>query len=68
MILTDRAVKMKDDSVYLTFIGSGFVEEGRRAGRRWVVDTSKGTANVAELVGTTGSAPPMTGPPASARS
>src|SRR5204863_1779290 len=32
VILSDRAVKVTDDSLYVTFIGSDFVEEGRRAG------------------------------------
>jgi ABC-type sugar transport system substrate-binding protein len=57
VILTDRAVDVKDTSLYTTFIGSDFVEEGRRIGD-WV---SKNVAtkpiNVVELEGTTGSAP-----------
>src|SRR5690606_31534368 len=35
VVLTDRAVKVSDESLYATFIGSDFVEEGRRAAR-WV--------------------------------
>jgi ABC-type sugar transport system substrate-binding protein len=31
VILTDRAVNVKDKSLYVTFIGSDFVEEGRKA-------------------------------------
>src|SRR5262245_46930426 len=38
VILTDRAVDVSDPSLYVTFIGSDFVEEGRRAGE-WVVKT-----------------------------
>jgi galactofuranose transport system substrate-binding protein len=59
VILTDRAVDSKDTSLYATFIGSDFVEEGRRAGK-WLVDQykdAKEPINVVELQGTTGSAP-----------
>src|SRR4051794_5978408 len=56
VVLTDRAVKVTDDSLYVTFIGSDFVEEGRRAGE-WLAKTSNGKAVIAELVGTPGSAP-----------
>src|SRR3954463_461142 len=31
VILTDRAVSAKDDTLWVTFMGSDFVEEGRRA-------------------------------------
>ena len=33
VILTDRAVNVSDPALFATFIGSDFVEEGRRAGR-----------------------------------
>jgi len=59
VILTDRAVDSEDTSLYETFIGSDFVEEGRRAGR-WLVEQFKdadGDVNIVELQGTTGSAP-----------
>lgn len=59
VILTDRAVDSEDDSLYVTFIGSDFVEEGRRAGQ-WLVDQFQdetGDVNIVELQGTTGSAP-----------
>ena len=58
VILTDRAVEVSDPSLYVTFIGSDFVEEGRRAGD-WVVKTigTDGKANIAVLEGTPGSAP-----------
>ena len=57
VILTDRAVDSEDTSLYVTFIGSDFVEEGKRIGE-WVSD-NLGTEpiNVVELQGTTGSAP-----------
>lgn len=59
VVLTDRAVNTKDDSLYVTFMGSDFVEEGRKAGR-WLVDKTKGQSgdvNIVELQGTVGSAP-----------
>ncbi|GHC79103.1 LacI family transcriptional regulator [Nocardiopsis terrae] len=56
VILTDRAIDSEDDSLYETFLGSDFVEEGRKAGR-WLVDNSDGPTNVVELQGTTGAAP-----------
>ena len=57
VILTDRAVNEKDDSLWVTFMGSDFLEEGRKAGR-WLVDNVKGSeVNIVELQGTVGSAP-----------
>jgi len=59
VILTDRAVDSKDTSLYKTFLGSDFVKEGNKAGE-WLVKeeaSATGTVNIAELQGTTGSAP-----------
>ncbi len=59
VILTDRAVDSKDKSLYVTFMGSDFIEEGRKAGR-WLEAHEKGVAgpiNIVELQGTVGSAP-----------
>ncbi|GAB2664610.1 ABC transporter substrate-binding protein [Nocardia goodfellowii] len=59
VILTDRAVDSADTSLYVTFLGSDFVTEGKKAAQ-WVIDSYKGgneTVNIAELQGTTGSAP-----------
>ncbi|UVS92472.1 ABC transporter substrate-binding protein [Burkholderia glumae] len=59
VILTDRGVDVKDPSLYVTMIGSDFMEEGRRAGR-WLEERYKnepGPINIAELQGTVGSAP-----------
>ena len=60
VIQTDRAVKVSDPSLYVSFIGSDFVEEGRRAGR-WLLDYAKKNGdkplNIVELQGTVGSAP-----------
>ena len=58
VILTDRAVT-SDPSLYVGFLGSDFVEEGRKAGR-WVSERFKDTSsdvNIVELQGTVGSAP-----------
>lgn len=56
VVLSDRAVDVTDDSLYVTFIGSDFVEEGRRAAV-WLAKATDGKAVIAELVGTPGSAP-----------
>jgi simple sugar transport system substrate-binding protein len=59
VILTDRSVDTKDPSLYVSMIGSDFLEEGRRAGR-WLVNKykdEKGDVNIVELQGTVGSAP-----------
>src|SRR2546430_7360037 len=53
VILTDRAVDVTDDSLYVTFIGADFVEEGRRAAN-WLAKATSGKAVIAELVGTPG--------------
>jgi simple sugar transport system substrate-binding protein len=58
VILTDRAVT-SDPSLYAGFLGSDFVEEGRKAGR-WVSEkfaTATQDVNIVELQGTVGSAP-----------
>lgn len=63
VILTDRSVDSEDDSLYATFLGSDFVEEGEKAGQ-WLVDNASdmdvdgdGSVQVVQLEGTTGSAP-----------
>ena len=56
VVLSDRAVKVSDPSLYVCFLGSDFIEEGRRAANE-VVKLTGGKANIAELVGTVGSAP-----------
>jgi simple sugar transport system substrate-binding protein len=57
VILTDRAVTA-DPTLYAGFLGSDFVEEGRKAAR-WVVGQFKPgmQVNIVQLEGTTGSAP-----------
>jgi len=63
VILSDRAVDVKDDSLWVSFMGSDFVEEGRRAAK-WLVDYApvkamgaQGDVVIVELQGTVGSAP-----------
>ena len=59
VITESRNVEVKDTSLWTTFIGSDFVEEGRRAGK-WLVERTKGskdTVNIVELQGTVGSDP-----------
>jgi ABC-type sugar transport system substrate-binding protein len=58
VFLSDRAVDVKDESLWTTFMGSDFLEEGRRAAR-WLVDYMKTDKpmNIVELQGTIGSAP-----------
>jgi ABC-type sugar transport system substrate-binding protein len=59
VILTDRNIDVKDQSLYVTMIGSDFLEEGRRAGK-WLEEHYKneaGPINIVELQGTVGSAP-----------
>jgi simple sugar transport system substrate-binding protein len=55
-VLTDRVVEVSDPSLYVTFIGADFVEEGRRAAN-WLVEATGGQAKIAELQGTPGAAP-----------
>lgn len=59
VILTDRAIDSPDTSLYKTFIGSDFVEEGKKAGQ-WLVKEYEGktdTVNIVELQGSPGAAP-----------
>ncbi|SNY36896.1 simple sugar transport system substrate-binding protein/ribose transport system substrate-binding protein [Paractinoplanes atraurantiacus] len=59
VILTDRAVDSKDTSLYKTFLGSDFVEEGKKAGD-WLAKEYQGKSdpvNIVELQGTPGAAP-----------
>ncbi|WP_028662087.1 ABC transporter substrate-binding protein [Saccharomonospora saliphila] len=60
VILTDRAIDSADDSLYETFLGSDFVEEGRKAGR-WLAErhADADSVSVVELQGTTGAAPAL---------
>lgn len=59
VVLTDRAVDSQDESLYVSFLGSDFVEEGKKAGE-WLVEEyadSTDPVNIIQLEGTTGAAP-----------
>src|SRR3974377_179414 len=49
VVLSDRAVKVSDPSFHQCFVGSDFIEEGRRAAKE-VVKLTGGKGNIAELV------------------
>ncbi len=55
IILVDRRAAVPED-LYITYLGSDFLEEGRNAARV-MADLVGGKANIVELVGTVGSAP-----------
>ncbi len=53
IVLVDRMAKLEDESLYATFIGSDFIEEGKNA----AIEMSKllgGTGKIVELEGTVG--------------
>ncbi|WP_218010602.1 substrate-binding domain-containing protein [Neobacillus soli] len=59
IILSDREINVEDQTMWTSFIGSDFVEEGRRAGK-WLVSDSKLTTtplHIIEIEGTANSAP-----------
>ncbi len=58
VFLSDRTVDVKDESLWASFMGSDFLEEGRRAAR-WLINYMKTDkpVNIVELLGTIGSAP-----------
>ena len=56
VILVDRGIDVKDDSLYATLIASDFVAEGKMAGE-WLAKKTNGKANIVELQGTPGAAP-----------
>lgn len=59
VFLSDRAVDIEDDSLWVSFLGSDFVEEGKKAAQ-WTLEEYKnhdGDINIVELQGTFGSAP-----------
>lgn len=53
VICSDRSVDVSDQSLYATFIGADFYEEGRRAGE-WLAKKMNGKAMIAELEGSPG--------------
>lgn len=59
VILSDRAVDVSDASLYVSYIGSDFYEEGRKAGK-YLLDKMRNesaTIGIVELQGTAGSSP-----------
>jgi ABC-type sugar transport system substrate-binding protein len=55
IILVDRRANVSED-LYVTYLGSDFLEEGRNAARV-LIDLVDGKARIVELAGTVGSAP-----------
>jgi simple sugar transport system substrate-binding protein len=55
IILVDRRADVSED-LYVSYLGSDFLEEGRNAARA-MAEMVDGKANIVELVGTIGSAP-----------
>ncbi|MEH7308194.1 ABC transporter substrate-binding protein [Neobacillus drentensis] len=55
VILLDRGIKVKDESLYTSFIGSDFILEGENAAKELInlIGADKG-ANIVELQGTVG--------------
>lgn len=59
VVIIDRSVNVKDTSLYVTFIGSDFYDEGIKAGK-YALDKMRnhsGKIRIAELQGTIGSTP-----------
>jgi ABC-type sugar transport system substrate-binding protein len=59
VVLTDRAVDSEDETLYESFLGSDFIEEGKKAGQ-WVVEEYADQTEPVEIIqleGTTGAAP-----------
>jgi ABC-type sugar transport system substrate-binding protein len=54
VFLIDREAAGKAGEDYVAFIGSDFVQQGRRAGE-WLVKQTNGKASIVELTGTSGS-------------
>lgn len=57
VILADRNIKIEDKTLYNTFLGSDFKEEGRRAARWCLESLNNYKANVFEIQGTYDSTP-----------
>jgi simple sugar transport system substrate-binding protein len=59
VVLVDRSIRTEQEGLYVAFLGSDFVEEGRRAGR-WLLDRYAdftGRVRIVELRGTEGASP-----------
>lgn len=59
VVIIDRSVNVEDTSLYVTFIGSDFYEEGIKAGKYGLdkMRNKTGTIRIVELEGTVGSTP-----------
>jgi ABC-type sugar transport system substrate-binding protein len=58
VVLVDRGIKVRDESLYATLIASDFVAEGRLAAE-WLAGKMQGKGNIVELQGTPGAAPAL---------
>jgi simple sugar transport system substrate-binding protein len=56
VVLVDRGVSVKDDSLYATLIASDFIYEGKLVAE-WLVEATGGEAKIIQLEGTPGAAP-----------
>lgn len=56
VFLTDRSVDVSDETLYTAFIGSDFIDEGKRGGE-WLAKKTGGKSQIAELQGTAGASP-----------
>ncbi len=56
VVLVDRGIEVKDESLYATLIASDFIEEGRMAGE-WLARKTGGTCKIVQLEGEPGSDP-----------
>lgn len=59
VLLSDRKISTEDDSLFTTYIGADFIEEGRRA-MRWIkenVHNENGISKILEIQGTLGASP-----------
>jgi ABC-type sugar transport system substrate-binding protein len=54
VILVDREAAGTPGEDFVTFLGSNFIEQGRRAGE-WLIEQTGGKAGIVELTGTPGS-------------
>lgn len=58
VICSDRTVKVSDETLFTTYLGADFIEEGRRAAQ-WLLEETKGQdeIRIVEIAGYPGSAP-----------
>lgn len=56
VVILDRQIKTKDESLYVTYIGADTYTEGRKAAE-WLVEETGGEAKVVELQGNPGASP-----------